>query len=352
MYKLRRQPTCPECGTRLPRGAALCPTCGYDLAVRKQTELCPACGARIASAEERCPICGASRQVSSDVPLRTNVLGITAGIVALMAFLVAIWLTRPWHNLALPEDLAKAFALTETPSPLPTPTTTLTPTRTPTPTASLTLAPSATPMPPTSTPTIAEPVVHVVAKGDNLGAIARQYGVAIEDIAKANKIGVDAILTIGQKLVIPGTTAPTPTQQPAVKFPPFLKTAPPPPPTPMAITSTPLAGFTYPKPLLLSPTNGSIITGAKTYIVLNWASVGVLANSEWYLLRMWHSEEEPDPLKIWTKATSWRVPPELYPGGEGSCHFLWQVTVVRKVSESDAGIAISPASERYEFCWQ
>lgn len=351
MFAFRRRLTCPECGAPLLREATLCPTCGHDLSIRRETGLCPACGARIADAEERCPICGASRQ-SKDHPSHVNVPTVIFGVMALMAFLAAIWLTGIWKDLAAPERLVEALALTDTPSPTPTYTITLTPTRTPTATNSPTPLPSATPVPPTSTPTITEPVVHIVAKNDNLGAIARRYGVQAEDIAKANNISVNAILTIGQKLVIPGTTAPTPTQQVSSGVPPFLSTVPPPSPTHWLVTSTPLAELSYPKPLLLSPTNGSIIAGAKTRIVLNWSSVGILADSEWYLLRIWRSEEDPDPLEIRTKATSWRLPLELYPSGEASCNFLWQVTVVRQVPESEASITISPSSNTYEFCWQ
>jgi len=351
MFDFRRRLTCPECGARVPREATLCPACGHDLAVRKESEQCPACGARIRATEESCPICGASRH-TANVPPRINAPTVAAAVLALAAFLGAIWLTRPWTDLAFPGKLVEAFAPTDTPNPTPTYTATSTPTRTPTFTATPTSAPSANPVPPTSTPMIVEPLVHVVAKGDNLGAIARKYGVEAESIARANKIGVDAILTIGQKLVIPGTTAPTPTQQLSPELPPFANATPLSPSTRLTAPATPSAGFAYPQPLLLGPTNGSVIVGARTRVVLNWTSAGILTESEWYLLRIWRSEEDTDPLRIWTKATSWRLPFELYPEGEISHNFLWQVTVVTRVSESDPGIAISPASEKYEFCWQ
>ncbi len=49
----------------------------------------------------------------------------------------------------------------------------------------------------------ATPVVHKVISGENLLIIARTYGVTQQEIATANGIDVDDILSIGQELVIP-----------------------------------------------------------------------------------------------------------------------------------------------------
>jgi len=64
--------------------------------------------------------------------------------------------------------------------------------------------------------------VHVVAAGQNLSSIARLYGKSPADIAKANKITVDAKLKVGQRITIPGiapgqikTAAAAPAQPPA-----------------------------------------------------------------------------------------------------------------------------------------
>lgn len=43
---------------------------------------------------------------------------------------------------------------------------------------------------------------HTVQKGDNLSSIARQYGVKVADLKKANNLTSDS-LVVGQKLVIP-----------------------------------------------------------------------------------------------------------------------------------------------------
>ena len=53
-----------------------------------------------------------------------------------------------------------------------------------------------------------QPVVHVVASGENLTGIARRYGSTIAGIARANGIVNPSFVRTGQKLTIPGTAAP------------------------------------------------------------------------------------------------------------------------------------------------
>jgi murein DD-endopeptidase MepM/ murein hydrolase activator NlpD len=50
----------------------------------------------------------------------------------------------------------------------------------------------------------AAPGVHVVAAGDTLSKVARQYGKTPAEIAKANKIELTAKLNVGDRIVIPG----------------------------------------------------------------------------------------------------------------------------------------------------
>jgi uncharacterized protein YcbK (DUF882 family) len=45
---------------------------------------------------------------------------------------------------------------------------------------------------------------HTVKSGQSLAQIAKQYGVSIAALAKANKLGPDASLQIGQRLTLPG----------------------------------------------------------------------------------------------------------------------------------------------------
>jgi len=71
---------------------------------------------------------------------------------------------------------------------------------------------------------------HVVGRGETLASIARKYGKSSGEIAKANHIGTDAKLRIGQRVTIPGTApvktaTATPAQAPA-KAAPATKPAP------------------------------------------------------------------------------------------------------------------------------
>ena len=51
--------------------------------------------------------------------------------------------------------------------------------------------------------------VHVVEAGDSLSAIAQQYGVSLRAIMSANNISNSSLIYPGQRLVIPGTDAPS-----------------------------------------------------------------------------------------------------------------------------------------------
>ncbi len=55
----------------------------------------------------------------------------------------------------------------------------------------------------------AAPREHVVVEGQTLGAIARRYGVTIEELAAANGMRPADVLAIGRRLVIPAGSLPT-----------------------------------------------------------------------------------------------------------------------------------------------
>lgn len=62
-----------------------------------------------------------------------------------------------------------------------------------------------------STPTkksYGHPLVHMVMKGQTLGAIAQRYGVSIEAVCHASGIDRRSVLKIGQRLVVPAATDP------------------------------------------------------------------------------------------------------------------------------------------------
>jgi hypothetical protein len=86
--------------------------------------------------------------------------------------------------------------------------------------------------------------------------------------------------------------------------------------------------------------------------------VGILDEDEWYVvsLRRADSGTEPAPLE-WTKATSWRLPADLYEAGQPEpLQFRWQVSVMRQTGVAEDGIWIgeeqSPNSEIRTFSWK
>jgi murein DD-endopeptidase MepM/ murein hydrolase activator NlpD len=66
------------------------------------------------------------------------------------------------------------------------------------------LAPPAVASTPARSPASTSTNAHVVAAGDTLYKLSRQYGRSVPDIARANNIETHATLKIGDRLVIPG----------------------------------------------------------------------------------------------------------------------------------------------------
>jgi LysM repeat protein len=88
----------------------------------------------------------------------------------------------------------------------------------PTPPKAVAVSPTPTP-PPTvgvENPSPADPTgtrSHVVAKGETLTQIAKQYGVTVDEIEKANNIQDAKKLQIGQTIKIPPSGSPSPTPE-------------------------------------------------------------------------------------------------------------------------------------------
>lgn len=208
-----------------------------------------------------------------------------------------------------------------------------------------------TPLPteaPTATPAV---VTYTVAKGDTLGKIAVQYDVSVDEIAAANDISSTAMLSIGQALVIPGTTpeatiAPSPTVTETLS------------PTVTATRSRASAVSTgsqaprlkYAAPELLSPTDGARFVGDQDAPLLSWVSVGILEEGEWYRLRVWATAGKSEPQVIWTQATSWRLDPALRP--EGGAEYHWQVQVATRTDDGALDQPLSDLSAKRTLTWR
>jgi LysM repeat protein len=210
-----------------------------------------------------------------------------------------------------------------------------------------------------STPTAQArgPSVHIVQQGENLILIAQKYRVGVADLMAANNLASADLIRVGQTLQIPGAgtpPAPGPTEAPLATATPLLPTAtlvatvmmtPTPAPQP-----TPSHEFAAPN--LLTPAMGAVVKGAED-VLLNWTSVGLLADDTWYVIKIWRDDPSlPTPSTGWTRTTAWRILASFQPGaGETSRRFYWSVTVMR-AREGQAPVAVSPASEERWFEWE
>ncbi|MDY6876069.1 MAG: LysM peptidoglycan-binding domain-containing protein [Chloroflexota bacterium] len=97
---------------------------------------------------------------------------------------------------------------------------------------------STLPVPTAASPTPPDTLVHTVQAGDTLGAIAQAYGISIGDLMAANGITDPNVLHVGQTLVIPADSPPTPAPGPSAQVP--LEPSPTTVPFPTSLpTSTP-----------------------------------------------------------------------------------------------------------------
>jgi hypothetical protein len=75
---------CPDCGTPVLKGLAVCPSCGKSVQSRIPTVRCRYCGAKVPKGVQRCPQCGRvptlRRRVS--LLLLSVLLGIALGVGA------------------------------------------------------------------------------------------------------------------------------------------------------------------------------------------------------------------------------------------------------------------------------
>lgn len=136
-------------------------------------------------------------------------------------------------------------------------------------------------------------------------------------------------------------TATSPTQSPTAPKPTQTKAATSEPPAP---TDTPDASdLIYPPPALLAPPNGRPVSWQST-VILEWSSVGDLAEDEFYHL---HLERRPKTEGedwygdyVYTKSTSYLVDflvPFHLPADHGQAIVYWWVRVVRKTGEDENG---------------
>ena len=211
----------------------------------------------------------------------------------------------------------------------------------------LLLIPVATPTPgPTSTldpaiptPTPPDYIIHVVAPDETLSTIAEKYEISVESIRVASDLPPDDdTIRVNQSLVIPmGTPMPSPT-----------------PTIDPNITPTPVPP--YPAPPLLSPPDGAIIVGSSDEpLILQWASVSVLRDDEWYELTLSQSPSGVISATTYTRATAWHLPLDLLQTTNADVReFHWRVQVMQETRDRNAALVYKEAgapSEVRTFTW-
>ena len=198
--------------------------------------------------------------------------------------------------------------------------------------------PTATLDPNVPTPTPGDFIIHIVAPGETLGSIAEQYEISVPLLREVNELPIgEDIIFVNQSLVIPLSTpvpSPMPTADP---------------------NATPTTVPPYTAPALLSPPDGTTFAGTDKIIVLQWASVSVLRSDEWYALTVFQPSGDVVSDTTYTRATAWRVPPDLLPDTDAKAHeFQWQVQVVRE-ARGKSGERIyeagGPPSDVRTFTW-
>lgn len=355
--------------------------------------LCPTCGSRVGEEATRCVVCGSdlrrppapapgggAAQLTLSLPVA---LGLLAGFVLLSAGVT--YAAVRYAGVGRPRS--------------PTPTVSLTPTM------SLTPAPSATETPIPS-PTPLPPIEYTVVAGDTCLGLAVRFDISIQSILLANNLGVDCLLSIGQRLLLPQPT-PTVTPPPTstlsaaeatdaacqkvtytvqdldtlfgiatnynvsmeairgynglsgdtvfsgqVLIIPLCERIATPGPTPTATLPPP-----YPAPNLLLPADGVAFDLSHDTVSLQWASVGPLRENEFYQVTILDVTEGTGRRQIVeeVKDTKFIVPTSFRPSSVTPHIMRWWVTTVRQVGTNSIGEPIFQSagaiSVRRDFTW-
>lgn len=377
---------------------------------KKSTKLCPTCGTRAAENAPRCLVCGtefvsdnkpAGKRISQTKQNKISAPEIRGARMPEVTLSVPVILFLFIVFLAIGAG-AVYFGLQATGAvvePTAAPTETLTPTLTLTPTP-ITPVASFTPQP---SPT---PLSYRVQLGDSCGSIAYLFNVSVLSIILENNLDTGCSLSINDDLQIPH---PTPTLTPVATNTPssiqatrdacdvdyytvvegddlstialyrgvsveaimewngktldtvFLGET-------IAIpnclrdyvagvgTVTPTPAPPKQKPELLLPNDGQGFSLENNVVTLQWASVGILLDNEFYQVTVRDvTDGNIEPLVIEVKDTKFTVPSDYRPM-ENSVHiFRWWVMPVAKIGVNSDGTPIyipgGPSSDFRNFSW-
>ena len=369
-----------------------------------KTKICPTCGTRLSESATRCLVCGtefsakpelkAAKKVEKSVqasrmPVVTLSLPAAVGVLAVVIITAASIAFFTLRSSAP----AGTFDVVETPTPTGTPTATL---------------PATATIPPTYIPTatLQPPFDYTVAAGDgSCSQLAFNFGVSVQSIIIENNLPSSCPISVGQKLKIPfptptippaATSTPLPvdaTRQSCETVPitvqdgdtlssislnyavsmqaikdfnglttdnvfvgsnlliPLCMRAATPGPTP-----TPTIPPPYPAPNLLLPADGAAFTLANDVVTLQWASVGILRDTEAYQITVEDiTADQTRRLTDYVTDTKYIVPTSYRPKDNVAHVLRWWITPVRQAGTDDQGQPIwtssGTVSDKRVFTW-
>jgi hypothetical protein len=91
-----------------------------------------------------------------------------------------------------------------------------------------------------------------------------------------------------------------------------------------------------------------VFGGQARPVTLQWTSVGLLGEDEWYQVRVWTLGYEKG-YRLWTRATACEVPAAWSPDGEDR-RLYWNVMVVQRAGGQLT--SLSPPSTTRSFEWR
>jgi len=366
------------------------------------SKICPTCGSRAAQSATRCLVCGTSFDEGAEKkgkPRRTQAIRgsrmpeFTLSLpVILILFVVLLVLGGGSLYLIL-----NATGNITEPTPIPTDTLTPMPSHTSTPaTPTITFTPA-----PTNTP-----LTYFVQPQDTCGGIAGAFNISIQSLILQNNLSADCPLFEGQELKIPHPTAtitPIATNTPSdveatrlacetiaitiqegdtlsllsevhgvpleaimewngktvdtaflgetVYVPICMRGW-----VPGIGTTTPTVAPPYPAPELLRPRNGEAYSLDTDTVSLQWGSVGVLRENEFYQVTVIDlTGGENQQLVAEVKDTKFVVPTSMRPTDDLPHAFEWFVVPVAQIGVSEDGEPIyqagGPVSTHQVFIW-
>ncbi|MFQ5577455.1 MAG: hypothetical protein ACE5G8_10770, partial [Anaerolineae bacterium] len=118
-------------------------------------------------------------------------------------------------------------------------------------------------------------------------------------------------------------------------------------PTP---TFTPRPPFLAPS--LLLPADGTLVEGDQSSVLLSWSATAPLGSNTFYVLYL--TDDSNRLTTHWTRATSYRLPPDMRP--RRLTTYSWYVVVMEKTGVGKGGIAkgkaLSSAGPARTFQWR